>query len=86
MDVLASNYVAEVSALWRVAELLKKRKDAVTGEVRDAYVGVIKDILWQISNYTYTFINAMIENEMTTFTGEEGKAELQRLLARFPPQ
>lgn len=86
MDELAKQYTTEVTQLWAVAEKLKARKDIVSGEVREAYVRVIKDILWQISNYTYSFVNDMFVMEEKVFTEEDIKAEIARLMSRFPAQ
>jgi hypothetical protein len=86
MDELTRRYTNEVTQLWAVAEKLKTRKDAVVGEVREAYCRVIKDILWLISNSTYTFLHEMFVLEEKVFTEEDIQTEMARLMSRFPAQ
>lgn len=61
-------------------------KDESTGEVRDAYVAVMKDMMWRISRDTYQFINEMLALEDGVFTEEEIKRQMSLLMSRFPAQ
>ena len=65
---------------------MKKWKDESTGETRDAYVLVMKDVMWRISRETYSFVNDMLALEDEIFTEEEIKKHLAVMMSRFPPQ
>lgn len=72
--------------LWKQLEAVKRMKDEATGEVRDAYVAVMKDMMWRMSRNTYAFINEMLALEDEVFTEEEIKKQMSILMSRFPPQ
>jgi hypothetical protein len=86
MDALANTYTVKVVSLWKQLEEMKKRKDDASGDVKDAYVVVMKDLMWQISKLTYSFVNEMLTVEDELFTEEEVRAEIARMMARFPKQ
>ena len=86
MDELAQTYAADTTKLWKQLEAIKKMKDESTGEVRDAYVAVMKDMMWRISRDTYQFINEMLALEDGVFTEEEIKRQMSLLMSRFPAQ
>ena len=72
--------------LWKQLEAVKTMKDEATGETRDAYLVVMKDMMWRISRDTHHFINEMLCLEDGMFTEEEIKKQLSILMSRFPPQ